>query len=63
MKQAAKQGGTPEHVFEQEPMKEAWQLIVTELAEELEERKDAFRSKGVEDTVQKTLHEQNQQDP
>ena len=39
VKQAAKQGGTPEHVFEQEPVKEAWQLIVQELAKELEERK------------------------
>ena len=39
LKQAAKQGGTPEHVFEQEPIKEAWQLIVQELAKELEERK------------------------
>lgn len=39
LKQAAKQGGAPELVFEQEPVNEAWQLIVQELAKELEERK------------------------
>ena len=39
VKQAAKQGGTAEHVFEQEPVKEAWTKITTELAKEAEERK------------------------
>ena len=39
VKQAAKQGGTAEHVFEQEPVKEAWAKITTELAKEAEERK------------------------
>ena len=42
VKQDAKLGGTPEHVFEQEPVKEAWQKIETALAKELEERKAAM---------------------
>lgn len=36
---AAKQGGTPEGVFEQEAIKEAWTNIQTALAKEAEERK------------------------
>eukprot|EP00435_Cladocopium_sp_Y103_P027001 s4446_g6.t1 len=42
VKQAAKLGGTPEHVFEQDPVKDAWQKIETALAKELEERKAAM---------------------
>lgn len=39
VKQAAEQGGSAEHVFEQEQVKEAWAKIATELAKEAEERK------------------------
>lgn len=41
VKQSAKQGGAAELVFEQEPVKEAWQKITNELAKESEERKTA----------------------
>ena len=41
VKQSAKQGGAAELVFEQEPVKDAWQKITNELAKESEERKAA----------------------
>ena len=41
VKAAAKLGGTAEHVFEQEPVKDAWSKVVTALAKEAEERKAA----------------------
>ena len=61
VKQAAKLGGTPEHVFEQEPIKEAWEKIVVELAKEAEERKasapkaDADEEEEAEDEVLQTV--------
>lgn len=39
IKQAAKQGATAEHVFEQEVVKEQWQVVTNELQKEAEERK------------------------
>ena len=41
VKAAAKLGGTAEHVFEQEPVKDAWSKVVNALAKEAEERKAA----------------------
>eukprot|EP00435_Cladocopium_sp_Y103_P040722 s2841_g11.t1 len=46
VKQAAKQGGAAEQVFEQEPVQEAWQRITNELAKESEERKAAASLQG-----------------
>ena len=51
IRQAAKLGGTPEQVFEQEPVKEAWQAIVREIAKELEER-NALQRKAEEEPEQ-----------
>ena len=39
VRQAAKLGGTPEQVLEQDPVKEAWQKVTVQLAQESEERK------------------------
>eukprot|EP00438_Fugacium_kawagutii_P016989 Skav202425 [mRNA] locus=scaffold1370:406666:410894:- [translate_table: standard] len=39
VRQAAKIGGTPEQVWEQEPVKEAWEKVKVELAKEEEDRK------------------------
>ena len=47
LRQAAKSGGAPEQVWEQEPVKEAWEKVKVELAKEAEERK--ARSMQVDD--------------
>lgn len=39
LRQAAKAGGSPEQVWEQEPVKEAWDKVKVELAKEEEDRK------------------------
>ena len=39
VRQAAKLGGAPEQVLEQDPVKEAWQKVTVQLAQESEERK------------------------
>lgn len=61
VKQAAKLGGAPEQVFEQEPIKEAWDKIVIELAKESEERKasgpkaDADEEETAEEEILQTV--------
>eukprot|EP00435_Cladocopium_sp_Y103_P014446 s3581_g3.t1 len=49
VKQAARQGGSAEHVWEQEQIQEAWKVIVTELAKEAEERKALASAEAQED--------------
>ena len=52
IKQAAKLGGTPEHVWEQEPIKEAWEKVLVELAKEAEECRASAPKADAEEEVE-----------
>ena len=52
VRQAARSGGAPEQVWEQEPVKEAWEKVKVELAKEAEERKACSMQADDEEIVE-----------